>query len=93
MKYNSIINVDDVVLNGILDILNKNGEWKGTMTYLNKKLVKNLSKDESNVLPKSPSSLRVVINRIINRLRTRRVKINFTRSNDRMRTRYVEFKR
>ena len=93
MKYNAVINVDDVVLSGILDILNKNGEFKGTMTSLSHKLEKRLTKNEILVLPKSPSALRIVVNRISNRLRNRRVKVNFKRSNNRVRTRLVEFKR
>jgi len=93
MKYNEVVNVDDVVLGGILDILNKSGEFKGTMTTLSHKLERRLNKNEANVLPKSASALRIVINRIINRLRTRRVKVNFKRSNNRVRTRIVEFKR
>ena len=89
------VKVDDVVLNSVLEVLSKHGSrtWTGTMTDLSVALVKVVGKRQSDVLPGSPSALRVVLNRVINRLRTRKVSVKFTRSTDHMRTRYVRFTR
>ena len=89
------VNVDDVVLNGILEVVKKNNAkiWLGTMTELNSALVRVLGRKNSSDLPKSPSSLRVVLNRIANRLRNRSVGVRFVRSPDHSRTRYVRFTR
>lgn len=97
MTYNSKKNlVDNLVLNGVLTVLNnhdssKQESWIGTMTELNSALVKVLGKKQANNLPGSPSSLRVVLNRIINRLRNRKISVKFARTNDHFRTRYVKF--
>lgn len=87
------VNVDDVVLNGILELVKKNNTrvWSGTMTDLNAALVKVVGKGTSSMLPGSPAALGIVTNRIINRLRNRKVKVQFTRTNDRTRTRLVKF--
>jgi hypothetical protein len=81
--------VEDAILTGVLTILDKNRIWTGTMTALNKELVKNLGK--KTALPRSPSALRIVLNRVVNRLRNRGVSIKFGRTTDHMRTRYVKF--
>jgi len=89
------IKVDDVVLNSVLEVLRKHGSrtWTGTMTELSTALTKVVGKRQSDVLPGSPSALRVVLNRVVNRLRTRKVSVKFARTNDHMRTRYVKFTR
>ena len=84
-------NIDDLVLNGIVSLLEKDHYWKGTMTLLSKHLVKSINKKYVNVLPGSPSALRIVLNRVVNRLRHRKIRVKFSRTNDRMRTRIVEF--
>lgn len=88
--------VDEVVLAGVLSVLTKHNKrsqeaWVGTMTELNSALVRVLSKKNSVVLPKSPSALRTVMNRVVNRLRSRKVSVRFGRTSDHTRTRYVEF--
>lgn len=95
MTYNSKQNtVNEVVLNGILQILDRNsGSWNGTMTQLSSSLVKYLGKSSANVLPGSPSALRVTVNRVVNRLRHRGVSVKFTRTPGYMRTRLVTFSR
>lgn len=91
-KENSIQN--DLILNGILKLVeNKNSEWSGTMTELGSALAKILGKKNSNVIPGSPGALRVVINRVINRIRNRSVSVRFGRTPDHTRTRYVRFSR
>jgi len=92
MALNSKTNsVDDVVLQGVMKVVSSDGSsWRGTMTELNSNLNKVL---KTNSLPGSPSALRVVLNRITNRLRSRGVSIRFGRTTDRMRTRFVRFVR
>lgn len=95
MTYNSkTVSVDNLVLEGVLKVLNKdNSSWIGTMTELNMTLVKVLGKKQAFNLPGSPSALRVVLNRVVNRLRNRKVSVKFARTNDHVRTRYVRFTR
>ena len=85
--------VDSVVLNGVLSVVERSNKsaWIGTMTDLNSALVRVLGRKKSGVLPKSASSLRVVLNRIANRIRNRSVGVRFIRSSDHSRTRYVRF--
>lgn len=97
MALNSKINlVDNLVLENVISVMDMNKTWTGTMTELNE-LFLNLagrgSKSLSKKLPRSPSFLRIVINRIANRLRTRGMSVKFGRTNDRTRTRYVKFAR
>ncbi len=89
------VNVDDVVLNGILEVLKKNNAkvWSGTMTELNSALVRVLGKRRSEILPGSPGALRIVTNRVVNRLRNRKVSVKFVRTTDHTRTRLVRFTR
>ena len=82
-------NVDDTVLDGVLVVLNTEKTWTGTMTDLKSNLVKALGKKRD--LPRSPSALRVVLNKVVNRLRSRGVSVKFGRTKDRTRTRYVSF--
>ena len=86
---------DETVMNGIISIIDKTNKqtWTGTMTELSMALNKSLSRDQIAVLPGSPSALRVAVNRVVNRLRNRKVSIKFTRTNDRARTRFVRFSR
>lgn len=89
------VNVDDVVLNSVLEVLRKHSAttWVGTMTELSAALTRVVGKSKSSTLPGSPSALRVVLNRVVNRLRTRKVSVKFARTNDHTRTRYVKFTR
>jgi hypothetical protein len=98
MAYNSKTNtqennVNDIVLESVLKVLENNTSttWIGTMTDLRTDLSKVLGKKRAAMLPGSPGALRVVMNRIINRLRNRRVSVKFGRTPDHARTRYVEF--
>lgn len=87
------VSVDDVVVNGIMESVNsiKNAP-NMTMTQLGNVIRKNVASSYKNILPGSPSALRVVINRVTNRLRSRGISIKFIRSSDSNRTRYVTFK-
>lgn len=94
-KVNVSNNVDEIVLSGVLSVLNNHNKkmWSGTMTQLNSALVKVLARKESKMLPGSPSALRVVMNRVVNKLRNRKVSVKFTRTTDHTRTRLVRFTR
>jgi len=82
--------VDSIVVQGVSSFVTNNPSWSGTMTQLSKKISRSLSRSEKNFLPGSASALRRVINRNINRIRSRGVAIKFTRTPDRMRTRLVQ---
>lgn len=89
----SDVNVDDVVFSGVLSFLGRQGSWTGTMTDLSSGIVRTLGKKNSSVLPRSPSALRTVLNRVVNRLRNRKISVKFGRTTDHTRTRYVRFAR
>jgi len=93
MKERKTMNNNEIVLNGILSVMERqNGRiWIGTMTTLTTALNKVLSKNERALLPGSPAALRVVINRVVNRLRNRGIGVRFTRTTDHVRTRHVRF--
>lgn len=79
--------IDNVVLNGILTIV----PLKGTMTevlYYIRRVT-----DINNIpnIPGSPGALRIVVNRIVNRLRSRGVSVKFSRATNHNRTRLVKF--
>jgi hypothetical protein len=65
--------------------------WTGTMSKLLTVLNKISSKNQRETLPGSPGALRIVINRIANRLRNRGIGVRFARTTDHARTRYVKF--
>ena len=90
-----VMSVDETVLNGVLSIINGNNArtWTGTMTELNSILKKVLGRRQSQVLPGSPGALRIVLNRVVNRLRNRRIGVRFARTTDHTRTRFVKFSR
>jgi hypothetical protein len=85
------VNPDDVLLTALFKFLGTEGNWQGTMTELSSQLSRSLSRKENSLLPASPSSLRLALNRIINRVRNRGVSVKFGRQLDRNRTRFVRF--
>lgn len=93
MTSNTETNVNDLVLNGVLNVVANHESWTGTMTQLGVAIRKSTDRRYRNMLPGSPSALRVVLNRVLNRLRTRKVRATFGRTPDHARTRYVEFTR
>ena len=95
IRSNAQTNVDNVILTGILTVLDRSNvrSWSGTMTELQTALVRVLGKKRSTVLPGSPGALRVVVNRVVNRLRSRSVSVRFSRTPDHARTRFVRFSR
>jgi hypothetical protein len=96
VRGNIVINgVDDMVFRGISSIVEKQnvGTWIGTMTELTTALNRVLSRKQRSLLPRSPSALRVAINKVVNRLRNRGIGVRFGRTTDHARTRYVRFTR
>jgi hypothetical protein len=89
------MSIDDVVFGSVLSFLDRQNvrTWTGTMTDLSTGLVRVSGKKISSVLPGSPSALRVVLNRVVNRLRNRKIGVRFGRTTDHTRTRYVRFTR
>lgn len=85
--------VNDLVFTKINAILSNQsgGKWIGTMTNLMTALNKVSSKRQREILPGSPGALRVVINRVANRLRNRGIGVKFSRTTDHARTRNVRF--
>jgi hypothetical protein len=88
-------NVDELVFRGIMSMTESQStsSWTGTMTRLTSALNRVLSKRQRTFLPGSPSALRLVINRVANRLRSGGVGVRFGRTTDHSRTRFVRFTR
>jgi hypothetical protein len=83
---------NEVIFRGVTSVIEQSGGiWKGTMTNLTTALNRVLSQRQRTLLPGSPGALRVVINRIANRLRNRGIGVRFGRTTDHTRTRYVRF--
>ncbi len=91
-KTDNTVSSDDLIVSSILKMLQSSDStpWIGTMTELKLELASILGKKESKMLPGSASALRVSLNRVINRLRSRKVSIKFGRTPDHMRTRFVK---
>jgi hypothetical protein len=87
------IDSDELIFTKINTVLSgqSGSNWTGTMSKLMTAIRKVSSKQQRDQLPGSPSALRVVINRIANRLRNRGVGVRFGRTTDHARTRYVRF--
>lgn len=79
MTFNKQSNIDNIILNGVVKVVS-NKSWSGTMTQLTKALSRVLDKQESQVLPGSPAALRIVINRVVNRIRNRKIGVKFVRT-------------
>jgi len=86
-------NVNEIVFRGVLSALERQNaeQWIGTMTDLGSEIRRTLTRKERQMLPGSPSALRVVMNRVVNRIRNRGVSVRFGRATNRMRTRFVKF--
>lgn len=85
--------VSEIVFRGVISVMKgqSGSRWTGTMTNLTTALNRVLSRRQRTILPGSPSALRVVVNRVANRLRSRGIGVRFNRSTDHTRTRYVRF--
>ena len=88
-------NNSEVIFRGIISMMEgqSGSKWTGTMTNLTSALNRVLSRRQRTLLPGSPSALRVVINKVVNRLRNRGIGVRFGRTTDHARTRFVRFTR
>jgi hypothetical protein len=86
-------NVNEVVFRGVLTALQRTNkeQWVGTMTDLSSVISRSITRQQRALLPGSPSALRVVINRVVNRIRNQGIGVRFGRAPNRMRTRFVKF--
>ena len=83
---------DELVFRTVKHVVSTNNAWVGTMTDLISEVSKiKLTKEEKSLMPKSPSSFRLTLNKVINRLRNKGISIKFTRGSDYNRTRFVKF--
>lgn len=92
----SKMNVDRELSQGvqtrIISLLTKkNGAWNGTMTELNAAITSGLRRATPTNWPKTPSVLRRVVNSVIPSLRRSGVSVQFGRTTDHSRTRFVSF--
>lgn len=73
-------NINDAILNSVLSLVNSEKEWSGTMTDLASKIKRNIPKEFKQEFPKTPRNLRVSINEMVYRLRSRGVSVKFKKS-------------
>lgn len=88
---NATTDVNEIVFRGIIAFMAKQYVWEGTITNLTSGLNKVLTRQQRSILPGSPSAMRLVINRVVNRLRNQGIGVTFSRATDRKRTRFVRF--
>lgn len=88
------VEVENALVKSVVSMLEKRSTpWIGTMTDLNGVVVKQVGKTGvPSTWPRSPSALRVVLNRVVNRIRNAGVSVRFVRSPDHERNRLVVFK-
>lgn len=72
----------------VVSLLDKRGQFSGTMTQLGSAL-RGVNRVGAKVVPQSPSVLRKVLNRAVYGLRREGVKVEFTRETDSFRKRVV----
>lgn len=91
-KMNVDRNLVETIQTRIVTLLGKkNGSWNGTMTELNRAITSGLRRAETLNWPKTPSVLRRVINTVVPSLRKSGVSVQFGRTSDHTRTRFVSF--
>lgn len=69
----------------------KDGSWNGTMTELNQAITTGIRRATPMNWPKTPSVLRRVVNSVIPSLKRAGVRVQFGRSTDHARRRFVSF--
>lgn len=77
-------NIDNIVLNAVVSFVEskktKTSEMTYTMTQLNNAIIKTIGKKTVEQWPGSPAALRVVLNRLVNKLRARKVSLSFSKT-------------
>ncbi len=82
--------VSDVLFTSVKRMVSRRATpWVGTMTDLNSAVARVQGTKET--LVKSPYALRLVLNKVVNRLRNAGVSVRFLRSTSKNRTRLVKF--
>jgi len=76
---------ETMALHSIMNFIQDNIEWQGSMTELNSALKKYMGKKS---ITKSPAAFRTILNSITNKLRSRKVSVKFGRTNSK---RFVSF--
>lgn len=80
--------VSTVVFSGVKQLVNRRRTpWVGTMSDL----MVVINNGRFATLPKTPSAMRVALNKVVNKLRNAGISIRFSRSTDHARTRLVRF--
>jgi hypothetical protein len=76
----------------ILTLLTRrNGQWSGSMTDLSAAITTGIRRVIPSNWPKTPSVLRQVVNSVVPSLRKAGVSVQFGRTTDHMRKRFVSF--
>jgi hypothetical protein len=81
---------EELVLSAVLSFVGTNPTWTGTMTALRNRLVKAVGKSASD-FPRSPAALRITLNRVVGRIRTRKISVKFGRTHDHAGLKFVQF--
>lgn len=76
--------VDNTIINAIVGFVKTNGEVSNNLTKIRSNLYRNIPASTRSILPKNAAALRVVLNRIFNRLKARGIRVNFNRSEQRV---------
>jgi hypothetical protein len=76
---------EEIVFNRVKTLVTRKKNWLGTMTELM------FAINGSALVTRNPANLRVVLNKVVNRLRNQRISVKFFREKDRTRTRFVQF--
>lgn len=84
--------VDTAVLDGVVRLVSRAGNWNGSMTDLEIALRKIVRRSVAG-WPHNPRGMRASLDRVVNKLRRLGVKARFGRTNDHSRKRFVEFSR
>lgn len=88
---NTEIENTEILFTSVLRLISRRATpWVGTMTELDS-AIRRIQRNNSLVIASSPSALRIVLNRVINRLRNAGVSVRFSRSPDKARNRLVKF--
>lgn len=88
-KVNVFETVADDVVERVVSLVKRRGEFVGTMTDLDVMLTDGLRRVRPEVWPASPSALRMAVDMVLPRLRKAGVSVRFERATDRIRTRLV----
>lgn len=76
--------IDNTIINAIVNLVKKNGEVSNNLTKIRSNLYATIPVSIRSILPKNAAALRVVLNRIDNRLKVRSIRVNFNRSEQRV---------